>query len=591
MNYQNTQENRRKVLIGSATVNLILAVSFAATIAYWFVLSGLENSIDLPAIWYFLLWLIVGVGAVSEVIKKVTLSAYRHAVIWLVATAVSVLTVMGTYAILNANRQDQITKASDVYQDGRAMSQQGLHDATKYAHAANYNLADLESQLATVVCKRGSGHGAGAECGGGISISYASYLSQKKELEQKIIDAKAYQNAMGTAQIGKTQMESGGSTNSSSNPLLSDIAAVTGASEKLLINLFYLAVTLLLECAAFFIGGKVEELKLEMRHTAAELLELQNKAIFGVTIAQLLGGELPQRRPTPAQNQAAEANQTEAPAEQKQRRGWQVTPAVGAGVGIGTDGIGAGLGAGIMATPKAESQRTMPERSPSRAQPEAKQQADTSAKREPTPEEKPAHQKDENKPATEKQETTPHAPAPQQKVPFGFAPPQQTPFVKSENSQKPYSLMAPTGATAKRADHSLGTAQARPLQQGSSVKHTAPEHAEHTGEKPRVSSARTQEHTENTQAGNTQNTQDTHTLYDAWLKALKAGEFRVTAKDSRAFVRKQLAGDQKKTHTATPGHCSTISKVFLIRAHHQGHLIANPNTAKNQPRYFLKEES
>ena len=319
------REMKKRILIGNATVYLILTVSFAATIAYWVILAGLGESKDLEAGWYALLVLIVGVGGVAEIVKKVTLSTYRHGVIWFVATAVSVLTVMGTYAILNSQRQDQITRSSDAYQDGRALKQEGISEASKYAHASGYNLDTLAKEMDDVVCARA------AECGGGRSISYANYLSKKTVIQQKIDDAKAYQSAMGKVNLGGTSMNEGAIA-SSSNPLLDDIAAVTGISATLIKNLFYLAVTILLEFAAFHIGGRVEELKEELTYSEMELLERKNKANFGITMAEIMSGaEQPKALEQPVQAVAniekpAELEPMPAQAKTSQPFGFAPTP-------------------------------------------------------------------------------------------------------------------------------------------------------------------------------------------------------------------------------------------------------------------------
>ena len=466
MNYNELQDNKQRILIGNVTVYLILAVSFAATIAYWVVLAGLENSDELQSGWKVLLYLIVGVGAVAEIIKKVTLSTYRSPSIWFAATAISVVTVMGTYAILDSTRQEQITRSSDAYQDGRAMKQAGLADAAKYAHAAGYDLGALQSKLEDIVCQRA------ADCGGGRKISYANYLSQKTEVEQQIADAKGYQRAMGTAQIGTTSMEAGGSSQTSSNPLLSDAATISGISEKALKTVFYLSVTLLLEFAAFFIGGKVRELIIEQRYTESELQERKNKVMFGVTIAELMGhtpAALPtQQRREPQQNSQSDAGNDHTPEPKKS--GWSVTPAVGAGIGIGSDGIGGGIGAGVVATPKAEAPATN------------KVEPTPEAKPEPRPEPKPSQPAEQQSPAQQ----------PKRMEGFGFRgkilpADDQAKAISSLNAQAKHAQAPTDQDTQPRAKR--GTAEA----------------LTNTQEKPSVLSARTQKHTENTQ-----NTRRTH---------------------------------------------------------------------------------
>jgi len=525
MNYNELQDNRHRVFVGTATIYLILAVSFAATIAYWVVLSGLENSSDLSTGWHFLLWLIVGVGAVSEIIKKVTLSTYRHAGIWFVATAVSVLTVMGTYAILNADRQDKINKASDNYQSGKIMQQRGMDAAANYAHAAAYDLKALQQQLDDVVCARA------ADCGGGRSISYAVYLKQKSSLKSKIADAQAYQRAMGTVAMGKQQM-AGGGTNASSNPLLSDVASYTGASEKMLINLFYLAVTLLLEFAAYYIGGKVEEQRQAQRYTEIELLERKNKSTFGVTVGELMGIE--------------DALQIEPvkPVEAK-----KFTP-----------------------PPPAEPMITAP--TTPRNQPEKtdKNKPVTASANETISQPK--------KEVTSTTETVKQEPqAEVEKVPFGFSP-------KPKPAAKAYSMAGASEVTAKRVQGTEHT----DLKVGKTDKQAPPKHTEHTSQKARVSKCAHIEHTGNTQNPNTQNTQDTDTLYHDWEQAIRTEKIRPVARESRVFIQKRISGDQRHKTSMTIKQCGDISKVFMMKALIKGVLIENPKKAANQPKYLLKKD-
>ena len=267
---------RGKLYMGIFIVNLILVVSFAGSIMYWYALSIMGVSDTVAGVWKLVLWTLVAVGAVTEIVKKVSLSTFRHKGIWLSATLVSVLTVMGTFSILDANRESTLVKQSDQYKNAQVRQKGALDTASQYGWAAGFDLASLEAQLQQVVDDRAKRR-----------IKYASYLSQKKALEKKIEAKRAYDSAMSMNSFAGEAMAKGGTGASSSNPLLSNIAALTGVGAEFLKSVFYLLVTLLLEFAAFFFGGKVEELKNRLNMTRAQLLDLQNIEVFGVSVAQI----------------------------------------------------------------------------------------------------------------------------------------------------------------------------------------------------------------------------------------------------------------------------------------------------------------
>ena len=267
---------RQKLYMGIFIVNLILVVSFAGSIMYWYALSVMGVSDTVDGIWKIVLWTLVGVGATTELVKKVSLSTFRHKGIWLSATFVSVLTVMGTFSILDANRESTLVKQSDQYKNAQTRQKGALDTASQYGWASGFDLTGLESQLQQVVDDRAKRR-----------IKYASYLSQKKALEKKIEAKRAYDSAMSMNTFAGEAMAKGGTGASSSNPLLSNIATLTGVGAEFLKSVFYLLVTLLLEFAAFFFGGKVEELKNRLNMTRAQLLDIQNMEVFGVSVAQI----------------------------------------------------------------------------------------------------------------------------------------------------------------------------------------------------------------------------------------------------------------------------------------------------------------
>ena len=267
---------KRKLLTGSFTVTIILLVSFIGSVAYWYALSVMGASSAVDGVWRIILWSMVAMGVASEIVKKVSLSTFRHGGLWIAATFVSVLTVMGTVSILDANREDSLVKQSDQYKAAQSRQKGALDTASQYGWASGFDLASLESQLQQVVDDRAKRR-----------IKYATYLSQKKALEKKIEAKRAYDSAMSMNSLAGEAMAQGGTGANSSNPLLSNIATVTGVGAEALKTGFYLMVTLLLEYAAFFFGGKVEEIRNRLNMTRAQLLDLQNAEVFGISVAQI----------------------------------------------------------------------------------------------------------------------------------------------------------------------------------------------------------------------------------------------------------------------------------------------------------------
>lgn len=269
------QEANKKIIIGTITIYLILLVSLGATLAYWFVLSGAGEAQQASFFWQSILWLLVLTGFVAELIKKVTLSTFRHGGIWLTATIISIFTVMGTYTLLDATRQDTLNKTSDQYQDSRQQKTQALQNSQPYAWAKGFDLATLEKEKAVLVIQREQ-----------RKITYADYLNQKKSVEEKINAKRAYEASLNSAELAQTTMQNTqGGLNS--NPLLTNIATVLETKEALIKILFYLLVSLLLEITAYWLGGQVAQQKQLKKMTEAELLDMKNKAVFGLSVKEL----------------------------------------------------------------------------------------------------------------------------------------------------------------------------------------------------------------------------------------------------------------------------------------------------------------
>jgi len=266
MQAYNIKNARKKILVGDLVIYLILAVSLGVSVAYWYILAGAGNTNAQTPFWTFIIWLVVAVGVVAETIKKVTISYFRNLTIWSVATFVSILTVMGTYSVLDQDKQSELTKQSDSYQMAKGQKAEALKLQAKYAYAQNFNLEELERK------KRIAGKKA----------RWGTYNSLKSDIEAR----KKYLSAVSTLKLSSQNMESGAG-GLSSNPFLSSIASFLGISADLLKSIFYLLVTILLEVSAFWIGGQVEQLKQHLELTELEILDLKIVSTFGVSMRDI----------------------------------------------------------------------------------------------------------------------------------------------------------------------------------------------------------------------------------------------------------------------------------------------------------------
>jgi hypothetical protein len=200
------KDARQKIMVGNLSVYLILAVSLGASIAYWYILSGAGSSQNTSLFWQTIIWLVVAVGMVAELIKKLTISLFRNKTIWFVSTLVSVLTVMGTYSILDNDKQNQLIKKSDSYQMAKGQKENALKKQSQYAYAKNFSMEALEKK------KRVAGN----------KSHWGTFNQAKKDIEAK----RQYDSAVNTLGLSSNNMESSGAVNDSSNPLLSNIAKI-----------------------------------------------------------------------------------------------------------------------------------------------------------------------------------------------------------------------------------------------------------------------------------------------------------------------------------------------------------------------------
>ena len=282
--YTSPREMKKKIVVGNFTVWSILLVSLMVSIFYWYQISGLtlENE-KLGVFEEMMLWSAVAIGFLSELVKKVTLSTFRNKKIWVFATIVSILTVMGSFAILDQSRGASLKKDSDSYKTAVDDKAEAKKEMGRYAHVANKSMESLVALEADNNAKGGS-NSARKKSG----MTYKQFVSNRARIKQDIQDRKDYESAEAMYNIAKKDMTGSGSSGAEvSNPLFAQIHDVTGFAVNAITLTFFLAVTLLLEISAYYIGGEIEDFKNFLNLTEAELLDIQNMSMFGVSMRSI----------------------------------------------------------------------------------------------------------------------------------------------------------------------------------------------------------------------------------------------------------------------------------------------------------------
>ena len=272
--FKTPHELQKRAFIGKSAINIILFVSLISTMGYWYVL-GLQAS-NATGFWALLAFSIIGIGLVTEFVKKITLSLFRHRGIWLGATMVSVATIMGTLSIIDNNKESGLIKSSSEYRMAQARQENAFNAASKWAWAGGFNLDQLNNDLINITAKRER-----------REIGYQAYLAEKRAIHEKINAKRNYDSSLNMQTMAGAIMANGSSLTTSSNPMLYNIATATGVTAAVLKTIFYLAVTLLLEFAAWFLGGEVEKINNQLTMTKAQLLDAQNMDMFGVSVASV----------------------------------------------------------------------------------------------------------------------------------------------------------------------------------------------------------------------------------------------------------------------------------------------------------------
>ena len=272
--FKTPHELQKRAFIGKSAINIILFVSLISTMGYWYVL-GLQAS-TATGFWAVLAFSIIGIGLVTEFVKKITLSLFRHRGIWFGATIVSVATIMGTLSIIDNNKESGLIKSSSEYRLAQARQENAFNSASQWAWAGGFSLAQLNKDLVNVTAKRER-----------REIGYQAYLAEKRAIHEKINAKRNYDSSLNMQTMAGSIMANGSSLTTSSNPMLYNIATATGVTAAVLKTIFYLAVTLLLEFAAWFLGGEVEKINNQLTMTKAQLLDAQNMDMFGVSVASV----------------------------------------------------------------------------------------------------------------------------------------------------------------------------------------------------------------------------------------------------------------------------------------------------------------
>ncbi len=282
--YTSPKEMKQKIMVGNLTVWSILLVSLLVSIYYWYQISGITTANEnIGAFEKILLWSSVAIGFLSELVKKVTLSTIRNKKIWVFATIVSIITVMGSFAILDQNRGVALKKGSDFYAGAVGDKKEAQKEMAKFAHMAGITMADLDAKEADNVLKGGSNLARKKS-----KMTYRQFTDKRDEIIQEKKDLRSYLGAKNMVKLAKDDMTGAeGSGVEISNPLFGQVKTVTGITISAITLTFFLAVTLLLEISAFYIGGEIQEFKNFLHLTEAELLDIQNMTMFGVSFRQI----------------------------------------------------------------------------------------------------------------------------------------------------------------------------------------------------------------------------------------------------------------------------------------------------------------
>lgn len=280
---------QNRIKAGSALVWLFALISMGVTLYYWYQLSGLEYRKDVQLVKFIILWLSVALGFALELAKIYFIFVGGYKKLWISAVIISVITVMGSYSILNQDRQNIMTKQSDTYKDARTAREGARKEVSQYAYIANTTLADLKAELQDNINKGGS-NGARRRSG----MSYQSFIANRADINKRISDRRKYDSANATLINENKAMQEQG-LGGSSNPLFNSIGAIfandakqTAKIEGGILILFFFSTTVLAEIFAYFIGEKVRTEQEATFLTNAQVQDLKNKELFGIGVSEMM---------------------------------------------------------------------------------------------------------------------------------------------------------------------------------------------------------------------------------------------------------------------------------------------------------------
>jgi hypothetical protein len=196
---------------------------------------------------------------------------------------------MGSCSILNQDRQNNLTQASDTYQDARSAREDARKKASEFAYVASTSIASLKSELEENNAKGGS-NSARRKSG----MSYQSYVQTRADINKRIKDRQSYDSANATLQSENKNMQTQG-IGGSSNPLFNSVGKVFAESaetiakiEGAILILFFFATTVLAEIFAYFIGEKVRAEQDATFLISAQMQDMKNKELFGVAVSEMM---------------------------------------------------------------------------------------------------------------------------------------------------------------------------------------------------------------------------------------------------------------------------------------------------------------
>ncbi len=257
-------------------VYFALAVSLIVSIFYWYVLSGVAEDDNVSLFHRGMLYCSILIGIVAEYFKALSIVNSRK-VLWIIFTVISVVTCVGSYSIMNQNRQIKLTKSSDEYAKTSENQDKAEAVRLKTAYAKDYTaqnaIADRKEN------KRAYKHDK--------NYPYATYKAVEAEIKQKLADKNAYESASAMSGSAKVELKSG-STGASSNPFLSTVAKyVAKGDDALVIMAFFLVVTIMIEIGAYFFGKLANEVGLYLTLTNQAITNRANLEHFGYTISPI----------------------------------------------------------------------------------------------------------------------------------------------------------------------------------------------------------------------------------------------------------------------------------------------------------------